>query len=280
MLTTLLAFALALGILITFHELGHYWVARWCGVRVLRFSVGFGRVLVRRTDSHGTEWALSMIPLGGYVKMLDDPGDAPDGKASQAFAHKSVARRFAIVAAGPLANLLLAVLLYAALGWLGTQQPTAVLAAPPAGSEAARAGVQAHDRILSVNGREVQSWGQVRWQLLPLLGVGGDVRLDVQSRDGRVHTLTLPIASGNLDDLNNTQAGFLEEAGLRLQPPRTRIAMLSADGGGAASATATVSSQPDNSGSARRSGFNERAGRRRQSAGTGKPSVSGMFLQI
>jgi len=238
MLHTLLAFALALGILITFHELGHYWVARWCGVRVLRFSVGFGRVLLRRTDRHGTEWAVSMIPLGGYVKMLDDPQDAPDGKASEAFAHKSVARRFAIVAAGPLANLVLAALLYAALGWLGTQQPAAVLAAPPAGSAAALAGVQAHDRILAVDGREVRSWGEVRWQLLPLLGVGGNVRLEVQSKDGRVHTLTLPVSGGNtadgkLDDLNQTD--FLDEAGLRLQPPRTRIAMLSADGGGAAS---------------------------------------------
>jgi len=235
MLTTLLAFALALGILITFHELGHYWVARWCGVRVLRFSVGFGRVVLRRTDKHGTEWALSAIPLGGYVKMLDDPQDLPDAKTGEAFQNKTVWQRIAIVAAGPLANLLLAVLLYAALGWLGTQQPAAVLGAPPAGSAAALAGVQAQDRVLAVNGREVQSWGEVRWQLLALLGVGGNVRLDVQSGDGRVHALTLPIAGGNLDDLNNTQTDFLEEAGLRLQPPRTRIAMLSADGGGAAS---------------------------------------------
>ena len=72
MLVTLLAFVVTLGVLITFHELGHYWVARWCGVRVLRFSVGFGRVLIKRVDRHGTEWALSAIPLGGYVKMLDE----------------------------------------------------------------------------------------------------------------------------------------------------------------------------------------------------------------
>ncbi|HWL28728.1 MAG TPA: site-2 protease family protein, partial [Burkholderiaceae bacterium] len=82
MLFTLLAFALALGVLVTFHELGHYWVARRCGVRVLRFSVGFGKVLARRTDRHGTEWALSAIPLGGYVKMLDDP--EPNGAPDQA----------------------------------------------------------------------------------------------------------------------------------------------------------------------------------------------------
>src|SRR3546814_20900896 len=90
MLFTLLAFAIALGVLITFHELGHYWVARLCGVRVLRFSVGFGKVLARRTDRHGTEWALSAIPLGGYVKMLDDPqpGDDP-AMAEQAFNRKN-----------------------------------------------------------------------------------------------------------------------------------------------------------------------------------------------
>ncbi|HEY9278604.1 MAG TPA: site-2 protease family protein, partial [Eoetvoesiella sp.] len=106
MLFTLLAFAVALGLLITFHELGHYWVARRCGVKVLRFSVGFGKVLARHTDRNGTEWALSLIPLGGYVKMLDDPlPGANTEQAAQAFNQKSVGKRFAIVAAGPLANL-------------------------------------------------------------------------------------------------------------------------------------------------------------------------------
>jgi len=234
MLYTLLAFAFALGILITFHELGHYWVARCCGVRVLRFSVGFGRVLLRRTDKHGTEWAVSLVPLGGYVKMLDDPGDAPGGTASEAFAHKSVGQRFAIVAAGPLANLLLAALLYAALGWVGTQQPAAVVGAPPAGSAAALAGVQAQDRILAVDGREVQSWPDVRWQLLALMGVGGTVTLDVQSADGHVHALALPIAGGQLDDLGRQDSrDFLSDAGLVLQPPRTRIAALDAHAAGA-----------------------------------------------
>ncbi|WP_432205846.1 RIP metalloprotease RseP [Achromobacter sp. DMS1] len=113
MLFTLLAFAIALGSLIIFHEFGHYWVARLCGVRVLRFSLGFGRVVLRRIDKHGTEWAISALPLGGYVKMQDDaPPGAPAAEAAGAFNAQPVGKRIAIVLAGPVFNLLLAVLLY------------------------------------------------------------------------------------------------------------------------------------------------------------------------
>src|SRR5690554_8121237 len=109
MFFTLLAFAVALGLLITFHELGHYWVARRCGVRVLRFSIGFGQVLMRRTDKHGTEWALSAIPLGGYVKMQDvPPSNASAAEISESFEHKPLWQRAAIVLAGPMANFILA----------------------------------------------------------------------------------------------------------------------------------------------------------------------------
>src|SRR3546814_1789181 len=139
MFFTLLAFAVALGILITFHELGHYWVARRCGVQVLKFSVGFGKVLVQRVDRHGTQWALSAIPLGGYVKMQDDPEPgAPAELAAQAFNRKSLAQRSAIVLAGPMVNLLLAAVLYTALNLAGTLEPAAVLAPPPGGTPAAR----------------------------------------------------------------------------------------------------------------------------------------------
>lgn len=131
MLVTVLAFLVTLGVLITFHELGHYWVARWCGVRVLRFSIGFGRVLIKRVDRHGTEWALSAIPLGGYVKMLDETSASNGGhvsntdklRPSESFDAQPVSRRFAIVAAGPVFNLLLAALLYALLNFFGTQEP-------------------------------------------------------------------------------------------------------------------------------------------------------------
>lgn len=141
MLFTLLAFAIALGVLITFHEFGHYWVARRCGVHVERFSVGFGRVLLRRRDRNGTEWALSAIPLGGYVKFLDDPDpDRTNGDPQRAFNAQPLRNRAAIVAAGPIANLLLAVLLYALLGMMGTLQPAAIIGIPSPGSPAALAG--------------------------------------------------------------------------------------------------------------------------------------------
>ena len=102
----------SLGVLVTFHEFGHYWVARRCGVRVLRFSVGFGRPLWSRRGRDGTEYVVAAIPLGGYVKMLDErEGDVPDGQLDQAFNRKSVWKRIAIVAAGPIANLLLCIAL-------------------------------------------------------------------------------------------------------------------------------------------------------------------------
>src|SRR5690606_11758163 len=178
-------FAIALGVLITFHELGHYWVARLCGVRILRFSVGFGKVLVRRTDRHGTEWALSAIPLGGYVKMLDDPqpGDDP-AMAAQAFNRKSLKQRSAIVLAGPVANLVLAALLYAGLNLVGANEPAAILAAPPPSSIAAQAGILEGDRITAVNQHAVQSWGEARWQLLDAITGGGQAQLQVQTTDG------------------------------------------------------------------------------------------------
>ncbi|WP_374585757.1 RIP metalloprotease RseP [Ideonella dechloratans] len=156
---TPLAFVLTLGVLIVVHEFGHYKVARWCGVKVLRFSVGFGRVLWRRVSRDGVEFTLAMIPLGGYVRMLDSrEGEVPADQAPQAFDRQPLRRRVAIVAAGPLANLLLAVLLYAGAGWIGNLEAEPVLAAPTAGSLAEGAGLQAGDRVQAV------SVGEDDWQ--------------------------------------------------------------------------------------------------------------------
>ena len=232
MLFTLLAFAVALGLLITFHELGHYWVARRCGVRVLRFSVGFGRVLLRRTDAHGTEWALSAIPLGGYVKMQDDPPEqATPAQEAESFNRKTVGQRFAIVAAGPLANLILAALLYAGLNMVGTQEPAALLAMPSAGTPAAAAGLQAGDRILEVNDTAVQSWSEARWALLDHVASGGQVALRIESNQGLVkeHLLTLPRA-----DMSDETLDPLAQAGLVLMTPAVKIGQVIAGSAGEA----------------------------------------------
>lgn len=211
---TLLAFLVALGILITIHELGHYSVARWYGVRVLRFSVGFGRVIYKRRDRHGTEWALSLLPLGGYVKMQDDPPpNAGPEQAAESFNAKPVGQRFAIVAAGPIFNLILAAALYAGLNMVGTQEPAARLAQPAAGTPAAAAGVQAGDRIASIDGVAVASWSDARWRLLDAAMRGGSAEL-MLTRQGRdvPGVLNLPA-----NDAEDSQADPLAASGLTLQ---------------------------------------------------------------
>ncbi len=166
------AFLVTLGVLVVIHELGHYLVARWCGVKVLRFSVGFGRVVAsRRLGRDGTEWALSAIPLGGYVKMADErEGDVPVRDLPRAFNRQSVWKRIAIVAAGPIANLLLAVLLFAGTYMAGVPGQRAVLADASAGTAAAAAGVRAGDLVIAVDGEPVKSWQDLRWRLTKAQG--------------------------------------------------------------------------------------------------------------
>jgi regulator of sigma E protease len=167
---TILAFLLALGPLIVFHELGHYLVARWCGVKVLRFSIGMGRVVwSRKVGPDQTEWAISALPLGGYVKMLDareaetpiDPADK-----GREFTSQPVGKRIAIVAAGPIANFLLAIVVYAGLNMYGVPEISSRMRAPEAGSPAAAAGFQRGDRIIDVNGKDVTSWGGMRIEMM------------------------------------------------------------------------------------------------------------------
>ncbi|GAB2904458.1 RIP metalloprotease RseP [Paralcaligenes sp. KSB-10] len=232
MLFTLLAFALALGVLITFHELGHYWVARRCGVKVLRFSVGFGKVLAKRVDRNGTEWALSAIPLGGYVKMLDDPvPGASTDEASQAFNRKNVAQRFAIVLAGPVANLLLAAVLYALLSLAGVREPAAILAPPAPNTAAAQAGLEGGDRIARVNDVAVQSWNEVRWRLLDVLTSGGQAKLSVDARDGMRHERILRLNAGKI---NAENPDLMAEAGLGLAAPKPIVTQVIEGSAGAA----------------------------------------------
>ena len=189
MITTALAFILTLGVLIVVHEYGHYRVAVACGVKVLRFSVGFGRVLLRRQKGD-TEFVLCALPLGGYVRMLDErEGFVEPAERDRAFNRKSLRQRAAIVAAGPAANLLLAIVLVAVSHWIGVDEPKAVLGTPTAGSLADRAGLRSGDwvRATSRDGaewRDVESLTDLRWQITQAALDGNPLQLMVSDRRG------------------------------------------------------------------------------------------------
>ncbi|MEP6740375.1 MAG: RIP metalloprotease RseP [Caldimonas sp.] len=210
MIVTILAFLLTLGVLIIVHEYGHYRVAVACGVRVLRFSIGFGRVLWRRQATPtSTEFVVCALPLGGYVRMLDErEGDVAPAELDRAFNRKPLLQRAAVVAAGPAANLLLAVALYAAAHWIGVDEPKAVLGPPAAASIAERAGLHAGDwvRAWAPAGGEwhdVRSLTDLRWQVTQAMLQGVDVDLTVSARDGRgrrrLHLELSVLANGDVD---------------------------------------------------------------------------------
>ncbi len=192
MITTVLAFLFTLGVLVVIHEYGHYGVAVACGVKVLRFSVGFGRVLWRRQATpDSTEFVVCALPLGGYVRMLDER-EAPVDKAEldRTFNRKTLWQRAAIVSAGPLANLCLAVLLYAAAHWIGIDEPKPLLGPPAASSAAERAGLRAGDWVRALS-HEADDWHDIRsltdlrWQLTQAALERRSVQLQVSDREGR-----------------------------------------------------------------------------------------------
>ena len=201
MIVTVLAFVLTLGVLIVIHEYGHYRVAVACGVKVLRFSVGFGRVVWRRQATpDSTEFVLSALPLGGYVRMLDErEGPVAPQQQHLAFNRKSLWQRTAIVAAGPAANLLLAVFLYSAAHWIGVDEPRALLGPPAADSLAERAGLRAGDwaRAVSSDGSDwtdLRSMTDLRWEVTQAVLHGQALQLLVSDRDGRAQRkLLLPL---------------------------------------------------------------------------------------
>ena len=189
---TIVAFIVALGLLVAIHEYGHYRMAIACGVRVLRFSVGFGKTLLRWTPKgSSTEFVLAAFPLGGYVKMLDER-EAPVAPEDRhlAFNTQPLMSRVAIVAAGPLANLLLAVLLYALVNWSGVEQPRAILGTPVAGSVAERAGLMGAELVQSAafDGdaqHAIVSFEDLRWLLTRGALEGRDVRLTLAAMSGK-----------------------------------------------------------------------------------------------
>ena len=219
MITTVLAFLLTLAILVVIHEYGHYRVAVACGVKVLRFSVGFGRVLWRRQSGpQATEFVVSALPLGGYVRMLDErEGPVAPDELHRAFNRQALWRRAAIVIAGPAANLLLAVLLFALAQWIGTEEPRAVLSAPVPASVADRAGLRSGDwvRAVSRNGNDwtdVRSMNDLRWQITQAVLDGEPLLLSTSdSRGSSPRTVRLDLPRLGTRDVDAT---LLRQVGL------------------------------------------------------------------
>ncbi len=182
----------ALGLLVTFHEFGHYWVARRCGVRVLRFSVGFGRALWSRTAADGTEYRIAAIPLGGYVKMLDERETPVQPELrDQAFNRKPVGQRIAIVAAGPIFNLIFAVAAFWLMFVVGIPETRPVLG--PTTGMAAEAGLRENDMIVRIDQRRVETWTHTLLGLIPPALDRRAVTLEVESPDGQRRELRLPL---------------------------------------------------------------------------------------
>ncbi|REG86884.1 sigma E protease regulator RseP [Marinomonas pollencensis] len=195
MIQDILSIVVALGVLITFHEFGHFFVARKCGVKVLRFSVGFGKPIYRFIGKTGTEFTLAMIPLGGYVRMLDErEGNVPDALKSQAFNNKTVWQRIAIVAAGPLANFILAVVIYALVALMGLQSLAPKVGHISPNSPISETNIKPGDELLAINGSKVSSWEDVNLVLADLIGTSGTITVRYQeeiSKENESDSLTL-----------------------------------------------------------------------------------------
>jgi regulator of sigma E protease len=193
----LAAFAVVLGVLIVFHEYGHYAAARLCGVKVLRFSIGFGHVLwQKRLGRDGTEWAISAFPLGGYVKMLDErEGNVVPEEVHRAFNRQSVGRRSLIVAAGPAANFLLAILLYWGIFMAGSDELKPILGSPPEGSPAAMAAIANGEEVRSVDGQSVATWDDFRWLVLQKAVAQESADLEVINEQGEIAVRRLFLAA-------------------------------------------------------------------------------------
>lgn len=184
LIQTILAFLVALLILVSIHEFGHFYVARRCGVKVHRFSVGFGKVLWSWRDKQGTEYAFAVLPLGGYVKMLDErEGDVAPDERHLAFNNKTVWQRIAIVAAGPLANFLLAILLFWGLLLQGQRDLIPLIDKVVPGSIAADAGLEPGQEIVAVDGTPTPTWQALNKVLLNRLGETGEISFTVAYPD-------------------------------------------------------------------------------------------------
>ncbi|WHI52514.1 RIP metalloprotease RseP [Microbulbifer sp. MLAF003] len=225
----------ALGVLVSFHEFGHFLVARLCGVKVLRFSVGFGRRLISRYDRHGTEFTISAIPLGGYVKMLDErEGNVASHELDHAFNRKSVWARMAIAAAGPAANFLLAIVLFWVVFMGGSAGPVPIISAVKPGSIAEVAGLESGQEIIAVDGQSTPTWQALNWRLANRLGDSGSIEFSVRYPDSNLEYQMVA-------DINRWLSGKevadpLSEVGLELWTPPVSMKLHSVSKGSPASA--------------------------------------------
>jgi regulator of sigma E protease len=227
LIQTILAFLVVLAVLIVVHELGHYWVARWCGVKVLRFSVGMGKVIFsRKVGPDQTEWAISILPLGGYVKMLDAreqdvTGLTPD-ELKREFTHQSVGRRTAIVAAGPIANFILAILIFSGVYMYGMPEPVPKLGMVPEKTVAYQAGLRGGEVITAINGEPIKVWSELHWKFVKLAVEKQAALLEVQKPSLiapgtiSIETVTIPVDNISTKDL---EGDFLRTLGLGMPRP-------------------------------------------------------------
>ncbi len=209
---------LALGLLVTIHEFGHFWVARRCGVKVLRFSIGFGPPLLRRHDRHGTEFVVAALPLGGYVKMLDErEGEVPEQELDQAFNRKSVWQRIAVVAAGPAANFLLAVVVYWVVFLMGVQGVAPIVDEVVPGTAAERAGLEPGQEIVAVDGEATPTWQALNQQLVRRLGESGEMVFTVKYPESSLRYDNVADLQGW--DIDTSNPNPVESIGIRLYRP-------------------------------------------------------------
>ncbi|RZU00266.1 regulator of sigma E protease [Advenella incenata] len=232
MFSSIIFFIVTISIVVVFHELGHYLAARLCGVHVERFSLGFGKVLLSRRDTRGTEWVISALPLGGYVKPLAEPeAGAMDRPGRGAMSEKSPWQRMLIFAAGPAFSLLLGILIYSVMYMAGSNVPQAILGTPAAGTPAQVAGVKKGDRVIGLNGRNVHSWTQLQQQLLEPMILGQSVTLQLrdQSNNDRDATIALLPAPKDLEGVNLSRLN-----GLDIDAPPPSAAQVISGGAGEA----------------------------------------------
>ena len=220
-LQSLLAFILALGVLVTFHEFGHFWIARLCDVRILRFSVGFGRPIYRRLFGRDrSEFVIAALPLGGYVKMLDErEGTVAPAEAHRAFNNKSIFQRCAIVVAGPLFNLIFAVFAYWMMYVIGITGLKPVIGAVDSGSIAQQAGIGAGDQIMSVDGRRTPTWSSVIDVFVERIVEAKQVEFVLRDAHGNTRVTGVDLSRVSIDDM---ASGHLMSA-LGIEPDRPVI---------------------------------------------------------